>query len=67
MVVLNKKEKWLETGKDEGPIWSVKARLVTEDKGQVCHMHTDPGCNHTAVGTRRAITLWDVLWRDPNW
>ena len=63
VVVLHKKEKWwkwLETGKDEGPIWSVKARLVTEDRGQVCHMHTDPGCNHTAVGTRRAITLWDL-------
>ena len=63
VVVLHKKEKWwkwLETGKDEGPIWSVKSRLVTEDRGQVCHMHTDPGCNHTAVGTQRAITLWDL-------
>ena len=63
VVVLHKKEKWwkwLETGKDEGPIWSVKARLVTQDRGQVCHMHTDPDCNHTAVGTRRAITLWDL-------
>ena len=63
VVVLNKKEtwwEWLETGKEESPIWSVKARLVTEDKGQVCHMHTDPGCNHTVVGTRRAITLWDL-------
>ena len=63
VVVLHKKEKWwkwLETGKDEGPIWSVKARLVTEDRGQVCHMHTDPGCNHTAIGTRRAISLWDL-------
>ena len=63
VVVLHKKEKWwkwLETGKDEGPIWSVKARLMTQDRGQVCHMHTDPGCNHTAIGTRRAITLWDL-------
>ena len=63
VVVLHKKEKWwkwLETGKDEGPIWSVKARLVTEDRGQVCHMHTDPACNHTAIGTRRSITLWDL-------
>ena len=63
VVVLQKKEKWwkwLETGKDEGPIWSIKARLVTEDRGQVCHMHTDPGCNHTAIGTRRAISLWDL-------
>ena len=60
-----KKEKWwkrllVTTGEDEGPIWSVKAKLVTEDRGQVTHMHTDPGCNHTAVGTRRAITLWDL-------
>ena len=63
VVLLHKKEKWwkwLETGKDEGPIWSVKARLVTEDRGQVNHMHTDPGCNHTAIGTQRAITLWDL-------
>jgi len=63
LVVLNKKEKgwkWLETGEDEGPIWSVKARLVTEDRSQVNHMHTDPGCNHTVVGTQRAITLWDL-------
>ena len=63
VVVLHKKEKWwkwLETGKDEGPIWSVKTRLFTGDGGQVCHMHTDPACNHTAIGTRRSITLWDL-------
>ena len=63
VVLLYKKEKWwkfLETGKDEGPIWSVKARLFTGDGGQVCHMHTDPACNHTAIGTRRSITLWDL-------
>ena len=23
-------------------------------------MHTDPGCDHTAIGTRRTITLWDL-------
>ena len=63
VVVLHKEQNWCEwllTGKDEGPIWSVKARLVTEDRGQVNHMHTDPGCNHTAIGTGRAITLWDL-------
>ena len=63
VVLLYKKEKWwkwLETGKDEGPIWSVKGRLFTEDGAQVCHMHTDPTSNHTAIGTRRSITLWDL-------
>ena len=63
VVVLHKKEKWwkwLETGKDEGPIWSVKEKLSTGDGSQVCHMHTDPACNHTAIGTRRSITLWDL-------
>ena len=39
---------------------NIKARLFTEDKAQVCHMHTDPSCNHTAIGTRRTITLWDL-------
>ena len=39
---------------------NIKARLFTEDKSQVCHMHTDPSCNHTAIGTRRTITLWDL-------
>ena len=28
--------------------------------GEPDYMHTDPGCNHTVVGTRRAITLWDL-------
>ena len=63
VIILHKKEKWwkwLETGKDEGPIWSVKEKLSTGDGGQVCHMHTDPACNHTAIGTRRSITLWDL-------
>ena len=63
VVVLHKKEKWwkwLETGRDEGPMWSVKEKLSTGDGGQVCHMHTDPACNHTAIGTRRSITLWDL-------
>ena len=23
-------------------------------------MHTDPGCNHTAIGTRSTISLWDL-------
>ena len=41
-------------------MWSVKARLFMEDKARVVHMHTDPACNHTAIGTEMSISLWDL-------